>query len=157
MDSQTTANLKKLQAYLENLPDTIPICTEVDGTYGFDFFNVDDEDMEDLGVEGAVNRQLEVRLGHRQDGPIIFRERGPGLTEVVTVLESHLTWLSGSAILLKWLDDLIEAAVQAYQKAGCPVSEMSLTKMGLHECLLTTYMMIASECAWHWTGRASSF
>ncbi|KAG6372009.1 hypothetical protein JVT61DRAFT_8704 [Boletus reticuloceps] len=77
--------------------------------------------MEDLGVEGAVNWQLEVRLGHRRDGPVVFRERGPGLTEVVTVLESHLAQLSGSMTLLKRLDDLIEAAIQAYQKARCPL------------------------------------
>ncbi|KAF8438554.1 hypothetical protein L210DRAFT_2273083 [Boletus edulis BED1] len=121
MDGKTTAKLHKLRAYLENLPDTIPIRTEVYGIYSFDFFNVDDEDMKDLGVEGAVNRQLEVRLGHRRDGPVVFRERGPGLTEVVTVLESYLTQLLGSVILLKWLDDLIEAAIQAYQKARCPL------------------------------------
>ncbi|KIJ05614.1 hypothetical protein PAXINDRAFT_93224 [Paxillus involutus ATCC 200175] len=122
MDSGTQSKLNKLQIYLDHLPDSLPFRGSAESDYGFDFFGIRDEDEEDLGLEGAVNRQLEVRLGHRNNGPVKFKERGPGLSPVVTVLENYLKDLPGSVILMKWLDDLICSAQQAFENAKHPVS-----------------------------------
>jgi hypothetical protein len=122
MDSGTQSKLNKLQIYLDHLPDSLPFRGSAESDYGFDFFGIRDEDEEDLGLEGAVNRQLEVRLGHRNNGPAKFKERGPGLSSVVTVLENYLKDLPGSVILMKWLDDLICSAQQAFENAKHPVS-----------------------------------
>ncbi|KAF8133958.1 hypothetical protein EV363DRAFT_1072955, partial [Boletus edulis] len=59
MDGTTTARPhSKLRAYLEILPDTIPIRTEVDGTYGFDVMNVDDDDTEASGSKEQLTASL---------------------------------------------------------------------------------------------------
>jgi hypothetical protein len=85
------------------------------------------EDLADIGIKGAVNRQLEIWLGHRKDGPVVLTERGPGITAVVAVLEDYLAQLSQSVILKKWLDDLLASAALAFQTVGCPVSECGIT------------------------------
>ncbi|KIK93575.1 hypothetical protein PAXRUDRAFT_12564 [Paxillus rubicundulus Ve08.2h10] len=127
MDSGTRSKLNKLQIYLDHLPDSLPFRGSAESDYGFDFFGIQDEDEEDLGLEGAVNRQLEVRLGHRNNGPVKFKERGPGLLPVVTVLENYLNDFPGSVILMKWLDDLICSAQQAFENAKHLLPDVSLT------------------------------
>ncbi|KIK33648.1 hypothetical protein CY34DRAFT_64194, partial [Suillus luteus UH-Slu-Lm8-n1] len=64
-------------------------------------------------------------LGQRNNGPIIFKERGAGLEGVVDVLKSYLEEHkhSNEVVLLdKWLDDLITAAEHAYISAKVSVS-----------------------------------
>ncbi|KAG2335480.1 hypothetical protein BDR05DRAFT_954044 [Suillus weaverae] len=65
--------------YLQNLPETIPHADPSIPQYGFDFFALDDEKIEDYGPIGALNRELEVRM-----------ERGPGLDAVTNVLGGYL-------------------------------------------------------------------
>ncbi|KAG2028485.1 hypothetical protein BDR03DRAFT_1019739 [Suillus americanus] len=79
-------------------------------SYGFDFYAADDEDILNMGEIGAPNRAFEIRLDQRNNGPIIFKERGAGLEGVVDVLKSHCEKHEHSnevALLHKWLDDLI--------------------------------------------------
>ena len=76
MDTSTKAKVDLFCLYLENLPNTLPYI-ESGGEmskYSFDFFSVDDDDLQDKGLIGAINCQLEVHLGHCNNGPIIFSE-----------------------------------------------------------------------------------
>jgi len=127
MDAETRQKLSTLALYLQHLPEpSIPVDT-TGTTYGFNHFTVDDEDIQDMGKIGALNRALEIRFGQRNNGPIIFKERGIGLEAVVDVLHSYLdkddVQSSTEVILLqKWVDDLIIAAVHAYTSAKVSVS-----------------------------------
>ncbi|KAG6369202.1 hypothetical protein JVT61DRAFT_15633 [Boletus reticuloceps] len=80
-------------------------------------FAIDPEWEEDIDMEGAANRELEVQLGSRAKGPIILTEHGPGLNSIVDVLANYLTKFLSSAILKKWVSDLIESANGAYEEA----------------------------------------
>ncbi|KIJ59093.1 hypothetical protein HYDPIDRAFT_162797 [Hydnomerulius pinastri MD-312] len=124
MDTETKVKLHKLKVYLDQLPDSLPFKNEAESDYGFDFFGTDQTDEEDIGVKGAVNRQLEIRLGHRNNGPVRLMERGPGITAVVSVLDTYLTELPASIILKKWLDDLISSAELAFEEAKCSLPEI---------------------------------
>jgi len=124
MDASTKAKVDLLRLYLENLPDTIPQSGGETTKYGFDFFLVDNDDLEDKGLVGAINRQLKIRLGHRNNGPIIFSERGPGLCKLADLFEAWLDELASDPevlILFKWLDDLIGAAENAYRTSNAMV------------------------------------
>ena len=76
MNASTKAKVDLFRLYLENLPNTIPYIESGGETskYSFDFFSVDDDDLQDKGLVGAINRQLKIHLGHRNNGPIIFSE-----------------------------------------------------------------------------------
>ncbi|OJA15427.1 hypothetical protein AZE42_13982, partial [Rhizopogon vesiculosus] len=91
MDAETREKLCLLAQYLKNLPNTIPMVDASATEYGFDFFDTSsNEDTSDMGEVEALNRILEVRFGPRNNGPIIFKERGIGLEAVVDVLQSSL-------------------------------------------------------------------
>ena len=124
MDASTKARVDHLHLYLENLPDTIPQSGSKTAKYTFDFFSVDNNDLQDMGLVGAINRQLEIHLGHHNNGPIIFSERGPGLHKLANLFESWLNELASDPevlILVKWLDDLIKAAENAYRTSNAMV------------------------------------
>ena len=124
MDASTKARVDLLRLYLENLPDTIPQSGSETAKYTFNFFSVDDDDLQDMGLFGAINRQLEIHLGHHNNGPIIFSERGPGLHKLANLFESWLNELASDSevlILIKWLDDLIKAAENAYRTSNAMV------------------------------------
>jgi len=64
--------LKKLAFYLQGLPASLPI-TSWFSQYNFDKFELNEDWIETIGtVKGAVNRNLEVRLGTCAHGPIQF-------------------------------------------------------------------------------------
>ena len=82
----------------------------------FHYFGFGDSDEEDYGFGGAVDRQLEVRLGHRRDGPVVLKERGPGLSvAVIFVLENYIPHRASRACHSKWVDDLILSAHQVFE------------------------------------------
>ncbi|KAG8216573.1 hypothetical protein J3R82DRAFT_6754 [Butyriboletus roseoflavus] len=147
MDSETNIKLHKLKVYLDKLPDSIPFVNELETDYGFAYFGIDPQDEEDIGVEGAINRQLEIRLGHRHNGPIQLKERGPGLTGVVPVLDKYLSQLPGSIILKKWVDDLIDSAELAYRQAGCSPPDMLAQACGALLPVVTTHVTQLPEMA----------
>ncbi|KAI5990480.1 hypothetical protein EDD15DRAFT_2198064 [Pisolithus albus] len=132
MDSPTKAKLDLLRLYLKNLPNSIPfVDSGSPSQYGFDFFVVDDEDMEDKGPVGAINRQLEIRLGHWNNGPILFTEQGPSLCKLTDLFEEWFGHLSSDPeipILHKWLDDLITAAENAYSSTNTKLPEVMLDR-----------------------------
>jgi hypothetical protein len=115
-------NIPRLRAYLTNLPESSGIPYPESSSYNFATFEPDQDWVEDVGLEGAVNRELEVRLGSRANGGLTFRERGPGLTAVVDVLEKYLNMFPASILLSKWVTDLVMAAQNIYRIMGIPVS-----------------------------------
>ncbi|KAF8132391.1 hypothetical protein EV363DRAFT_1328147 [Boletus edulis] len=90
-----------------------------DSVYRFHSFDYDEE----WELEGAINRELEIRLGSRAKGPIKFKEWGPGLEAVVPVLRQYLTVVPESILLRKWLSDLTEAALLVFKEANLPIPE----------------------------------
>ncbi|KAI6107359.1 hypothetical protein EDD16DRAFT_1523291 [Pisolithus croceorrhizus] len=135
MDNPTKAKLNLLHLYLKNLPNSIPFVDPGGmSQYGFDFFVVDDEDMEDKGPVGAINCQLEIWLGHWNNGPILFTEQGPSLCKLTNLFEVWLRDLSSDPeipILHKWLDDLIVAAENAYSSMNTKTCQrLNTLKMG---------------------------
>jgi len=88
MDSSTKEKVDLLRLYLGNLPNSIPY-VDADSTskYNFGFFLIDDDDLEDKGPVGAINCQLEIQLGHWNNGPILFTEKGPSLSKLTDLFE----------------------------------------------------------------------
>ena len=126
MNAETKYKLHKLGIYLDNLPDSLPFREEGESDYAFHYFGFGDSDEEDYGLEGAVNRQFEVRLGHCRGGPVGLKERDPGLSAVIIILENYLTELPKSVILKKWVENLILSAHRVFKNANHPVSCISV-------------------------------
>jgi hypothetical protein len=109
LDKDVEAKLSSLASLLLSLPETIPNNSRY---YRFENFALTQDDIEDYGDEGALNHALEITFAPqgRHNGPIVLKEQGPGLSAVVPILKEYLRRYPASAILLKWVDDLIEAA-----------------------------------------------
>ncbi|KAI0317561.1 hypothetical protein OF83DRAFT_1171861 [Amylostereum chailletii] len=116
-----THRLQYLHTLLSSLPPLAPSEVTTSGRYSFGSFAISAEDVEDYGPTGAVNQQLENRIGLRANGPIHFSERGPDLVAVVDVLDDYLTMCPEDAVLLKWVDDLTSAAQAVYESASEPI------------------------------------
>ncbi|KAG1766662.1 hypothetical protein EDD22DRAFT_950430 [Suillus occidentalis] len=132
MDCETKNKLQLLSLYLQNLPKTIPLADPSSPQYGFDFFILDDENIEDYGPIGALNQELKLRMGQRDKGPVSFKERGPSLNAVTDVLGGFLDQYHESpetVLLVKWVDDLTIAAVAAFKTASIELpSRMTAAK-----------------------------
>ncbi|KAG6376570.1 hypothetical protein JVT61DRAFT_1548 [Boletus reticuloceps] len=131
MDSRTESQLAQLELYLQNLAQVntqIPRLETSDSLYRFHSFDYDEEWEKDVGLEGAINRELEIRLGSRAKGPIKFKEWGPGLEAVVQVLRQYLTVVLESILLRKWLSDLTEAALLVFKEANLPIPELNTSQ-----------------------------
>ena len=61
--------LQQLATYLHGLPIALTIQNS-SSRYDFKNFQPDTSWIDDIGTEGAVNRELECRLGTRAHGPI---------------------------------------------------------------------------------------
>ncbi|KAH9850543.1 hypothetical protein C2E23DRAFT_869967 [Lenzites betulinus] len=92
--------------------------------YKFQDFSLDEDYVNDIGVVGAVNRELEVRLGSRTGRGDTFelKERGPGILALVDVLDRFLRDYPNDVLLLKWADDACRAAELVYSDAKQLVS-----------------------------------
>jgi len=76
---ERNTKLNQLSLYLRQLPPSLAILNSF-SCYNFQDFAPDPDWVEKIGtIEGAVNRELEVRLGMRANGPIEFVERGPAV------------------------------------------------------------------------------
>jgi hypothetical protein len=121
------SKLKRLDLYLRGLPSSLAIAESI-SRYNFTEFALDPDWVEAIGsVEGAVNHELEVRLGTRANGPIEFVERGPQVEALVGVLDHYSTRFPHDTLLAKWIDDALAGATHTYSKANTRVS-MQFTK-----------------------------
>ncbi|TBU55069.1 hypothetical protein BD310DRAFT_1041341 [Dichomitus squalens] len=122
------SQLNYLTALLKALPDTLPYKSQAESAYSFHDFWLPDEDVDDLGLSGAINRQLEVRLGTRTTGrrnTFVLQERGPGTVALVDVLRKYTTQFPEDVLLQKWVDDACRAAENAYDDAGVKIPDIS--------------------------------
>lgn len=69
-----------------------------------------------------MNRELEVRLGTRANGPIEFVERGPQVEALVGVLDHYSRPFPNDTLLATWIDDALAGAIHTFLKANMPVS-----------------------------------
>jgi hypothetical protein len=93
--------------------------------YDFDSYSPDEDRVrdKDYGLVGAVNRDLEIELGHRASGPLRFGHgRGPGLVALADVLARYLAASNEDFLLSKWLDDCISGAETVYSESKAEVS-----------------------------------
>ncbi|KZV78930.1 hypothetical protein EXIGLDRAFT_783046 [Exidia glandulosa HHB12029] len=113
-----------LNLLFANLPGNVQAGTKL---YCAHRFMPDDDWIKAIGsYKGVLNRQLEVVFGPRRSpagNPIFvaFKEKGEGLLSVVDVLRSAPLGSpadDADALLLKWLDNLIESTQQTYKAAG---------------------------------------
>ena len=103
-------HLETLKILLLDLPDSVPNSSQF---YCFTNYKPDPEKVEDFGGEDcAVNHALEITFcpQGRRDGPIVLKEKGPGLVSVVDVLDQWTQAYPSSVVLQRWVFDLIDAA-----------------------------------------------
>lgn len=79
----------------------------------FHIFGLDPEWEQDVGREGAANRELEVGLDRRSKGPVVVTARGPSLSVIVDVLAKYLAEFPSCGILKKWVSDVIVAPMES--------------------------------------------
>jgi hypothetical protein len=78
MYPMSSGKFKQLKLYLQALPQTLPLVETVDQDAKINqllTFSVDDEWVQDVGEEGAVNQELEVALQQflpRNDSGIFY-------------------------------------------------------------------------------------
>ncbi|KAJ7890323.1 hypothetical protein B0H13DRAFT_1626370 [Mycena leptocephala] len=117
--------LKHLHRLLKSLPESIPL----GDTHNFFGYLPNPQKVLDTGcIKSVVSHALELSFGARKKptGEKIiptFKSRGPGLEEIVTVLRNYITGNAGANLLLTlWVEDLTQAAVNAIEAFGAPVS-----------------------------------
>jgi hypothetical protein len=146
MDSTTREKIEILRLYLSNLPDNLPLPPPHQSAYQFGSFAPDLEWLEEIGEEGAVNRQLEIILGLRARGPIILKERGPGILALADVFETYLGRYPESEILRKWLSDMIGFATLSYETAQVKVSKQNKQlKREDHSMMINVISFLSAE------------
>jgi hypothetical protein len=128
----SSGKFKELKTYLKALPETLPLSGPTSKLNRLLEFTVDEKWVSDVGVEGAVNREIEVALGNflprNNDGIFYIKERGPAIEALAEVLELYHgpgCLLSGSPILKLWLDDAIASAKKCILTHGGKVSSIN--------------------------------
>ncbi|KAI0358756.1 hypothetical protein OH77DRAFT_1397368 [Trametes cingulata] len=102
--------LETLEKIFELLPQSLPL-----NTSGPVQFMLDADDLEDLGIAGALNRCFELNWGMRVYGTRIS-ERGDKLSATVQTLKhvlGRLTPQDDVGLVELWMDTLIQAAMTA--------------------------------------------
>lgn len=123
--------ISELRMLLESLPNSLPL-----SSLNFRSFVLDPESVEDRGIVGAVNRELEVAFQtHTEGRRFVLTGRGPGIAAIADVLERYLELHATDAILRKWAHDLIECAKLTYTDA-CKVVCVSGSFYQFHFCLI---------------------
>ncbi|TFY79288.1 hypothetical protein EWM64_g4726 [Hericium alpestre] len=123
--------IQRLHMYLVSLPETLPkpSIPSVD----LRAFSYDTEWVEQEGIEWAINRELEVRLGARTNSKDTFTitERGPGIEALAQVLEGCLKQFPDSVLLQKWVSDSIIAAEMVYTAAGSALPSLATVSLAV--------------------------
>ncbi len=116
MPSHYDHELKELDRCLKALPASIP----VNNFYSFHEYAPTEAEIEDYGApQSVINKHLEPIFGGCKHGLIKFRGQEPSLEAVVPILQKYITGKEGeNIILIKWVDNLTEAAKNTIQKDG---------------------------------------
>ena len=116
--TELNSRLEHLRKCLDSLPNDLPC-----GVYDFRKFEVSEEDSEDIGRSGALNRALECLFcpQGRTQGPFKLKGRGEGLNAIVDVLSRFTEEFPSDVILQKWIEDLIQAAEHTVAASASPI------------------------------------
>ncbi|KDQ11173.1 hypothetical protein BOTBODRAFT_46510, partial [Botryobasidium botryosum FD-172 SS1] len=108
------ASIQSLWQLLENLPKTLP-----EPSLSSYNFAIDPEFTKDEGLEAAINRQLEITIGHRAHNPKL-RERGHGILAVIPLFEQAATANRGQVpgLVQLWIEFLAQVATEAQADKG---------------------------------------
>ncbi|KAG8719148.1 hypothetical protein FRC08_003560 [Ceratobasidium sp. 394] len=111
--------LMTLDQLLRTLPSSMPCPSSNQSCYAklLLFHPLPSNWVEDIGIVGTVNWQLEVVFGTCAFG-FKLKERGPVLESVIPVLCQYLFAYPGDVILQKWPHDLVHAASNAHTEAN---------------------------------------
>ena len=128
MSEDVSHDLQYLRHLLSNLPNTVPCCNT--SLYDFCNFEPDPQLVELYGTnKAAVNNVLKVTFAPQgwTDGPSAFLplDQGPGLVAIVDVLCRSICEFLQSAILKKWLEDLVKVAIYEFETGGIIASWIS--------------------------------
>jgi len=134
----SSGKFKELKTYLKALPETLPVSDPTSNLNRLLAFALDEEWVNDVGEEGAVNRAIEVALGNflprNSDGIFFIKERGPAIEALADVLEHYHgpgRMLSESPILKLWLDNAIASATKCILSHGGKVCSIDSHRMRL--------------------------
>lgn len=112
--TMSSEKVRELRQYLQALPQALPLPDVTSPVNQLLNFALDPEWVEDIGEEGAVNRQIEAALHEylpRNDAGIFFiKHRGPAIEALADVLGIWLEKYPGSTILQLWLTNAVESA-----------------------------------------------
>ena len=125
-----TRSLNHLRTLLSHLPESLPSPESPDrAKYNFQYYVPDPEKVKLYGTtEAALNNTLEItfapngRKGNDAPCQFQFTEHGPGLVAVADAIEKELGVAPNSAILGKWVEDLLQVAECHYRVLGIQVS-----------------------------------
>ena len=107
----------QLRIYLKNLPATLPTADALGPYARLVNFTPDKNWLEDVGEEGAVNRELELALGRQDDNNTFpIQERGHSIEALANILEKYLAIYPSSVLLMNWLDAVHTSAKNCRQK-----------------------------------------
>ena len=125
----SSGKFKELKAYLKALPENLPVSGPTSKLNRLLEFVLDEDWVNDVGVEGAVNCEIKAALGdflpQNNDGIFYIKERGLAIEALADVLECYHSpgcMLSGSPILQYWLDNAIASAKKCILTHGGKVS-----------------------------------
>ena len=122
---------------LSHLLEFLPLSESPNGAkYNFQYYIPDPEKAELYGTtEAALNNALEVTFapnGRKGNNALCwfeFTEHSPSLTVMVDALKTELGKVPGSAMLGKWVEDLLQVADSYhYQIAGIQLSLLMVQK-----------------------------
>ena len=109
--------LEDLKIILLTLPRYLPVTNEF---YNFGGYAPEPESVQDYGVEGVLNRDLEITFCPKgRCEPIVLKEVGPGLEVVTEVLDEWTEKFPKSMVLQKWVIDLITASELTAEVSHC--------------------------------------
>jgi hypothetical protein len=125
-----TRSLNHLRTLLSHLPESLPLSESPDrAKYNFQYYIPDPKKVELYGTtEAALNNALEItfapngRKGNDAPCRFQFAEHSPGLVAVADAIETELGVTPSSAILRKWVEDLLQVAEYHYRASGIQVS-----------------------------------
>lgn len=113
MDDLLRSKLKTLESLVRLLPESLPLQHS-----GAILFALDSDDIEDLGIAGALNRCFELNWGMKTHG-IHVRERGDKLSTTAAIFRRVLEDMKATddaGLVGIWMDALIGAVTAALEE-----------------------------------------
>lgn len=143
----SSGKFKELKAYLQALPETLPLSSPTSKLNKLLDFALDEDWVNDVGIEGAINREIEAALGdflpRNNDGIFYIKERGPAIEALADVLELYHgpgCILSESAILKLWLENAIASAKKCIQSNQGKVSYIASYRLDYLRLTIVNYL-----------------